>query len=107
MLLSQSSAPTQICTLSLHDALPISEDLFDVPISLGSVVRLQQATSEVLREPVQEARDFVQKAGGAKHLDETGWKQGRGRKKAWRSEEHTSELQSRFELVCRLLLEKK
>src|SRR5699024_11280445 len=28
-------------------------------------------------------------------------------KKAGRSEEHTSELQSRFELVCRLLLEKK
>src|SRR5699024_11858669 len=26
---------------------------------------------------------------------------------AWRSEEHTSELQSRFEFVCRLLLEKK
>src|SRR5699024_11957093 len=25
----------------------------------------------------------------------------------WRSEEHTSELQSRFELVCRRLLEKK
>src|SRR5699024_12738389 len=30
------------------------------------------------------------------------------RKRAgWRSEEHTSELQSRFDLVCRLLLEKK
>src|SRR5699024_11379383 len=27
--------------------------------------------------------------------------------KTWRSEEHTSELQSRFELVCRLLLAKK
>src|SRR5690349_23100278 len=27
--------------------------------------------------------------------------------KAWRSEEHTSELQSRRDLVCRLLLEKK
>src|SRR5699024_12008995 len=26
--------------------------------------------------------------------------------KQWRSEEHTSELQSRFDLVCRLLLEK-
>src|SRR2546428_7302174 len=26
---------------------------------------------------------------------------------AWRSEEHTSELQSRSDLVCRLLLEKK
>src|SRR5690242_20963465 len=31
----------------------------------------------------------------------------RGRKKAFRSEEHTSELQSHVNLVCRLLLEKK
>src|SRR5699024_12378539 len=29
------------------------------------------------------------------------------RENEWRSEEHTSELQSRFDLVCRLLLEKK
>src|SRR2546429_1547604 len=29
------------------------------------------------------------------------------RRKMWRSEEHTSELQSRLHLVCRLLLEKK
>src|SRR5699024_11952227 len=28
-------------------------------------------------------------------------------RKKWRSEEHTSELQSRFDIVCRLLLEKK
>src|SRR5438067_13079849 len=32
---------------------------------------------------------------------------GRGRQPPPRSEEHTSELQSRFDLVCRLLLEKK
>src|SRR5699024_11883794 len=32
---------------------------------------------------------------------------GRSRLKEYRSEEHTSELQSRFDLVCRLLLEKK
>src|SRR6266508_996721 len=32
---------------------------------------------------------------------------GRNRRPAWRSEEHTSELQSRGHLVCRLLLEKK
>src|SRR5699024_12726783 len=32
---------------------------------------------------------------------------GEGARKADRSEEHTSELQSRFDLVCRLLLEKK
>src|SRR5699024_11907145 len=30
-----------------------------------------------------------------------------GTRVTWRSEEHTSELQSRFDLVCRLLLEKK
>src|SRR5689334_23648032 len=30
-----------------------------------------------------------------------------GRIRPWRSEEHTSELQSQFHLVCRLLLEKK
>src|SRR5699024_11287020 len=32
---------------------------------------------------------------------------GNGRDQNRRSEEHTSELQSRFDLVCRLLLEKK
>src|SRR5690606_40278691 len=31
----------------------------------------------------------------------------RGQREGWRSEEHTSELQSRENLVCRLLLEKK
>src|SRR5437868_7301049 len=30
-----------------------------------------------------------------------------GKPRTWRSEEHTSELQSRFDLVCRLLLEKR
>src|SRR5689334_24710708 len=37
--------------------------------------------------------------------DEEG--QGRRRRRSGRSEEHTSELQSQFHLVCRLLLEKK
>src|SRR5689334_24073367 len=32
---------------------------------------------------------------------------GQAARVAWRSEEHTSELQSQFHLVCRLLLEKK
>src|SRR5258707_1688868 len=35
------------------------------------------------------------------------WLQVSGFSKSWRSEEHTSELQSRQYLVCRLLLEKK
>src|SRR5438067_4973768 len=46
---------------------------------------------------------------GPKKLPELGKSLGKGIrefKKATRSEEHTSELQSRFDLVCRLLLEK-
>src|SRR5260221_5948331 len=34
-------------------------------------------------------------------------KPGRSQSRSWRSEEHTSELQSHSDLVCRLLLEKK
>src|SRR5256885_5937846 len=66
------TATTEIYTLSLHDALPISPPL----------------VRELRSQPPQGAR-----AHGA-------------RARA-RSEEHTSELQSPCNLVCRLLLEKK
>src|SRR5258706_11990725 len=66
------TATTEIYTLSLHDALPISE--------MGE---------RVLAD--------IQKELGLAKLDI----------KYQRSEEHTSELQSLTNLVCRLLLEKK
>src|SRR2546422_5385564 len=52
----------------------------------------------------------VQSGHGNKHAlclayADLGWRPGTAR--AYRSEEHTSELQSRLHLVCRLLLEKK
>src|SRR2546429_3093646 len=65
------TATTEIYTLSLHDALPISR------------------CGDGRGAPRSRSR-----GGSARH---------RGR----RSEEHTSELQSRLHLVCRLLLEKK
>src|SRR2546427_7603675 len=48
-------------------------------------------------------------ARAARHLPEAGARDGTGGTGwgAWRSEEHTSELQSQSNLVCRLLLEKK
>src|SRR6266568_8961632 len=73
------TATTEIYTLSLHDALPISRRGY---------------------------RDRVIGRGddaGAGGLDDPG----RLGVLAERSEEHTSELQSQFHLVCRLLLEKK
>src|SRR5438874_4741181 len=71
-----ATATTEIYTLSLHDALPIS-------------ARCRRLAA----------------AGGR-------CRSGRGsrpphRRRCRRSEEHTSELQSRRDLVCRLLLEKK
>src|SRR5436305_9844719 len=74
---------TEIYTLSLHDALPI----FDL-----------QAVQRPLRLLCLLDRIGVLGLAGLKAL--------LGRE-AKRSEEHTSELQSRPHLVCRLLLEKK
>src|SRR5207249_6231092 len=91
---------TLIYTLSLHDALPIyrrgavGEHLDALDRGHGNLVDVD----EVL------AADRVDAAGGhAPAVDE----HQRVEVAKLRSEEHTSELQSRFDLVCRLLLEKK
>src|SRR5207247_10796845 len=68
-------APTQIYTLSLHDALPISGEA-------RRRARVPPGAARLARPP-----DIARAIS--------------------RSEEHTSELQSRVDLVCRLLLEKK
>src|SRR5438477_1324259 len=77
---SDGAATTEIYTLSLHDALPISERLAPliaciVPwlmTGLPLILRLRLAVSALMR-----------------------------------SEEHTSELQSHVKIVCRFLLDKK
>src|SRR5438034_3168918 len=74
-------ASTSIYTLSLHDALPISRRT----IANERAVEQRDAADG----PAGHAPCWL---GSAPHL---------------RSEEHTSELQSHSDLVCRLLLEKK
>src|SRR5256885_6220990 len=76
------TATTEIYTLSLHDALPISR-------VRGAGPALEAALG----------------APGAAAM--AGHRTGLCRHSAGRSEEHTSELQSPCNLVCRLLLEKK
>src|SRR5207249_10046976 len=73
------TATTEIYTLSLHDALPI----------YLSIVFFEHAEEFMLICRTNVTRISVRQSG------------------IGRSEEHTSELQSRFDLVCRLLLEKK
>src|SRR5256885_10843155 len=76
------TATTEIYTLSLHDALPISH--------IPHVQRIAQTgvTLRVILDDLDTAKALAGNGGG-------------------RSEEHTSELQSPCNLVCRLLLEKK
>src|SRR5204862_6648354 len=71
------TATTEIYTLSLHDALPIFSAVASSPPSSNA------ATWGEKYRPMRSIR------------------------RCSRSEEHTSELQSRRDLVCRLLLEKK
>src|SRR5256884_5324779 len=78
------TATTEIYTLSLHDALPIS-----FPPMSGVSPGFDHAKTN---EPSATNAPFLAPW-------EVDWCQ--------RSEEHTSELQSRLHLVCRLLLEKK
>src|SRR6266496_6836137 len=72
------TATTEIYTLSLHDALPIYERSPDAAVA-------------------GEVHPDARRAEDDGHRDVL----------LQRSEEHTSELQSRRDLVCRLLLEKK
>src|SRR5215467_16337307 len=78
-LFLNDTATTEIYTLSLHDALPISGGSRPPREALPAVL-LGRGLQPAVRVPA-------------------GWSP--------RSEEHTSELQSPCNLVCRLLLEKK
>src|SRR5205814_8229308 len=87
--------PTEIYTLSLHDALPICEFGAEETVEIDFHIA---AGAEVFGRRPFDAHTEPGLVGGHIELvviaDE-------------RSEEHTSELQSLRHLVCRLLLEKK
>src|SRR3712207_9079175 len=90
------TATTEIYTLSLHDALPI--------------LRTERIERRVCRAVAEYAFRHAERTGakvfgGPKYTVSPTYE---GMlKEEMRSEEHTSELQSRQYLVCRLLLEKK
>jgi transposase len=56
------------------------DDLFGVPMSVGTISQSEQATTEVVAGPVEEAQTYVHEQKVA-HLDETSWRQ--GGKRAW------------------------
>src|SRR5699024_12346706 len=90
-------SPSEIHTLSLHDALPISTANNQLNGNLflkgrGDPTLMPEDFDRFAKKVKENGIDMID---GDIIADDT------------RSEEHTSELQSRFDLVCRLLLEKK
>src|SRR5206468_11921187 len=102
-----TTRPTATYTLSLHDALPISDEvaaaygtrpkygreyIIPVPFDPRLISAIPPAIAKaamdtgVARKPIPDMEAYTQQLRS-------------------RSEEHTSELQSRSDLVCRLLLE--
>src|SRR5690625_5462307 len=90
MLCSDRPTP-QIFTLSLHDALPISDTVSPCTSKSTEVPALRGLTPPTMVVPDSSIRRVCFWPSAP----------------VMRSEEHTSELQSRGHLVCRLLLEKK
>src|SRR3712207_8985586 len=95
------TATTEIYTLSLHDALPICDHRGGGDRrgagrgQAGAAARGGRGADRALRARRDGARHGAARRGRDPAADQE------------RSEEHTSELQSRQYLVCRLLLEKK
>src|SRR5207253_10108695 len=92
--------PPQLYTLSLHDALPISCP--EHAVVLDDVRRVHRAVMRVLCAG-RSAATWMDRISAA----ECNSVRRTRRSARSRSEEHTSELQSRGHLVCRLRLEKK
>src|SRR5207253_10589657 len=97
------TSPTN--TLSLHDALPISNQQQASPGNdlRGRLKRksCDDVSSNQAVVSLKTSSDVIPAKFQVKSLEEI------KKEKMSRSEEHTSELQSRGHLVCRLLLEKK
>jgi transposase len=77
-------ATVALCTgayrLSKRTTQQVLEEVFGVPMSVGTISPLEQATTEALAAPVEEARTYIHEQEVA-HLDETSWRQ--GGKRAW------------------------
>src|SRR2546430_12053348 len=84
------TATTEISPLPLHDALPILV-FFDITASAHG----RATMVGVIERAADQCFMPLTVGGGLRSVDDM------------RSEEHTSELQSQSNLVCRLLLEKK
>jgi transposase len=60
----------------------LMRDLFGLQMSVGAVIGCQEAASAAIAQTVEDARSYA-KQQPVKHADETGWREGAGRSRAW------------------------
>ena len=77
-------ATVALCTgayrLSKRTTAQVMDDLFSVPVSVGTISQSEKATTAIVAQPVEEARACIAEQAVA-HVDETSWRQ--GGKRAW------------------------
>src|SRR5206468_12623597 len=95
--LSHNTPPTHLYPLSLHDALPIF-----LLANISSMAAQKDKKKKKDDAKSTDSSKVVLPMGDEQQIDYM-----LSEMLGARSEEHTSELQSRSDLVCRLLLEKK
>jgi transposase len=75
-----------LCTgayrLSKRTTQEVMADLFGLPMSLGTIPHLEQATVQAVATPVAEAQAYIRTQPAA-YVDETGWREGRRRAWLW------------------------
>src|SRR5699024_11601395 len=98
LFFSNGPPPSTIYALSLHDALPIYVKIAANDVSANAIDLTIEGFNNTMA-PKDDGSTAAPAVPEGLHAVEEGIQD--------RSEEHTSELQSRFDLVCRLLLEKK
>lgn len=79
-------ATVALCTgayrLSKRMTGQMMDDVFGVPMSVGTISQAEKTTTQVVAPPVEEARACVE-AQAVAHLDETSWRQGDNRAWLW------------------------
>lgn len=79
-------ATVALCTgayrLSKRTTQQVMAEVFGVPMSVGTISPLEQATTAAVAAPVEDARTYVHEQAVA-HLDETSWCQGGTRAWLW------------------------
>src|SRR5262249_61726670 len=100
-------APPHFHTLSLHDALPIFTDM-QAAVGLAQLAKLpdfiaaRKQNWQTLRTELERFSDYLVLPEATLET-EPSWFRAAMKSGSFRSEEHTSELQSLTNLVCRLL----